>query len=163
MNLEIAPASVYDAIDLAPRLRPEDVREVGALGLSPLEALVAGVGRGPCFVAYEKDTGKPLVMYGAADMQDPDLSIGGVWLMGAPEMFSGPAKIWFLRHSKNVLSELERGFDLLFNIADPRNTKHIAWLRWLGFTFLNYKFSYGRNGETFVEFVKLCAPLGSPM
>ena len=60
----------------------------------------------------------------------------------------------FLRHSKTWLKQLFTGFELLGNFVDARNTLHIEWLRWLGFRFLR-KARIGRNGEEFLEFVKL--------
>ena len=61
----------------------------------------------------------------------------------------------FLRQSKEVLRELHHQFILLFNEVDARNTVHIRWLRWMGFTFVRYRPNYGTEGRPFYEFCKV--------
>lgn len=80
---------------------------------------------------------------------------GGV---GIPWMLASPllTKIRkpFLREVKVYMEEMSQGYTSMYNMAWAKNTEHLTWLRWLGFTFLPAK-PQGPDGELFIEFYKV--------
>lgn len=148
--LRVRPAALADAEALAPRLRPADLREIAARsGEAPVEVLRRGVGAGKCY-AIESHSGDVVALFGVSPSHEPKLGI--VWLLGSEELVRH--KTTFLRHSREWLARLAEGYALLGNLVDERNTVHVRWLQWLGFRFLR-RIPLGRNGETFIEFVRI--------
>lgn len=156
-GIVVRPSIPADAVNMAPNLRAEDVAECFAAGQhTSLQALQLGyVNSKPCFtVVYE---GRPAAMFGvvpSADIYVPQM--GNVWLLGTNDinLFSTT----FLRESKGWLERLEKDYDLVGNVVDERNQKHVAWLRWLGFHFIARHERFGHLGLPFLEFIKVIAP-----
>jgi hypothetical protein len=150
----VRPSAARDAIDMAPRLRVEDMAEIAAAsGRPPVEALGEGFACSrPCFtVEYN---GRPAAMFGVVPSPDTEFPrLGVVWLLGtdAVRVFGRP----FLRHSREWLVRACEGYDVVGNFVDERNTAHVRWLKWLGFTFLKRHEHFGRLGLPFMEFVKI--------
>lgn len=150
-NLRIRPATPEDVVALAPRLRAADLQEIAARsGRRPEDVLLDGVTKSRECYAAELASGEVIALFGVGDTPEPRL--GGVWLLGSDAIFS--VRLTFLRHSLRWVRALSRGYDLLGNFVDERNTVHIAWLRWLGFRFLR-RLPLGVNKEPFLEFVRL--------
>lgn len=84
--------------------------------------------------------------------------VGGVDRVGVPWMLASPllTKIrkQFLRESKAFLDEMSCGYDKLWNVAWSKNTEHLRWLKWLGFTMLPAQ-PRGPDGELYLEFYKV--------
>ena len=142
-----------DAADLAPRLRRADLAEIAAGGMgTPLEALLLGVRSGTCYAIVDPQLGTQVYgMFGVVPLPgNPE--VGLVWLLGSDELTR--ISYHFLRNSREWLARLSAPYKLLCNCIDSRNTVHIRWLRWLGFTFLNPQ-PRGVHGETFIEFLKI--------
>jgi hypothetical protein len=151
--IEVRRSVEYDAYILARDLRDEDRREVAGLGVDPTESMLHGIAYGTSYTIT--DDLLPVGIFGVSPIENtPEL--GAVWLLATPQLFER-ATFKFLRESKRWLAELEKGYLALGNIADPRNERHIAWLKWLGFTFIKYRFGCGIHGETYIEFIKPCA------
>lgn len=151
--VRVRPACLEDAAALAPKLRVADRQEIDARsGRPPEEVLRDGVSRGRSF-ALELSSGEVGALFGVGPTEEPRL--GCVWLLGSDALLS--IKTTFLRHSREWVDELSKGYDLLGNHVDARNTVHINWLRWLGFRFLS-RAPIGRHGELFYEFVRLTQP-----
>ena len=75
---------------------------------------------------------------------------GIVWLLGTKAMED--IQYRFIRTSKEWLDRLYGDkYEILFNIADKRNTLHLNWLRWLGFKFMR-EVEAGLNKEPFIQF-----------
>ena len=147
----IRPLCDADVDFLAGRLREEDVREVEtASGDSAGVAILRGhsLSLGGAFVGLGHD-GRPFCVFGVVPMED---GFGNVWMLATPEMERN--KTVFLRTCQNVLSGWQTLFRLLGNAVDSRNTLHIKWLRWCGFTFLR-AVPVGKDNVLFYEFVKL--------
>lgn len=150
--MRIRCATSADAAALAPRLRQADLNEIEAgSGKPPLEVLEAGLRLSTEAYAVElSSTGEVVALFGVAPTEEPKL--GAVWLLGSDKISS--IRFTFLRQSKQWLTKLFSRYQLLGNSVDARNTLHVEWLRWLGFRFLR-KSPVGRNGELFIEFVRL--------
>lgn len=149
--IKIKQSSVSHAIQLAPLLRPEDVREVRSLGRDPEAALIEGVLGTRCLTVMDDQT--PLGMFGVNNIPSQP-QFGAIWLLAAEGLFQ-KARYRFIRESRSWLEYLESGYTATLNIADVRNEAHLRWLRWLGYTFLA-KLPLGINGEIYQEFIKPC-------
>ena len=145
----ILPATEADAIELAPRLRAEDVAECEALlgpGAAP-DALLASV-RGAAEAWTGRVDGEIACMWGV----NPATLIGvtGVpWMLGS-DIAPAHATQW-LRENKRWLPHALGLFPRLCNIVDARYDKAVRWIRWQGFT-LHEALPLGFNGAMFIPF-----------
>lgn len=150
--ITVRKSTIYDPSRLAHRLRPEDVREISALGSDPLKALTEGFLGEKCLTV--DDCGHPIAMFGVKTIpQEPQF--GAIWLLASEALFE-KARYRFAKESRKWVEYLEDGYLATFNIADVRNEAHLRWLRWLGFTFLARN-PLGSQGEIYQEFIKPCA------
>lgn len=152
-KLTVRLATEDDAQYLASRLRQADVDEVDAAQemFTPYGVLSTGVYRSrPCMTGLFD--GIPAAMFGVTPI--PASSSGLIWLLGTDAITDN----WrpFLRASRPWLVELSLGYRSLLNAVDERNVAHVRWLQWLGFTFINRRFTSA--GLPFLDFVYLCAP-----
>jgi hypothetical protein len=148
--LTVRPAVENDVTSLAPRLRAADVQEVEAHGYTPEQALHEGFWFTKAFTAVDRH-GTPVCMFGVAPMHDP--SVGAVWLLGTDLVKEN--RMSFLRLSLKWTMEFHKTFTVLGNIVDERNTVHIEWLRWLGYSFHRRIPDYGPQRRPFLEFARL--------
>lgn len=137
----IRPSVIEDVEYLSQNLRPEDVEECLASGVTPLDALRHGFACStPCLTGVTPD---PAAMFGVAP--------GGlVWLLGTPAIEKH--SVAFLRRSHAALEVLHADNDLLWNYTFAKNTLHHRWLKWLGFKFLR---KVELQGNQFYEFARL--------
>lgn len=144
---------MLDVHDLAPHLRQADRDELEACGIAPFDALHAGLQSEPCMTILHR--GQPAVMFGV--MRGPafwHLERGAVWLLGSDAIDTSFA-LPFLRYSRAWLERIAEKYDLLYNVVDERNTVHIRWLKWLGFTFIARHEHFGVAKFPFLEFTKI--------
>lgn len=141
-----------DIDHLAENLRSNDVAELDAQsGLTPRKALeMALVFAKECRVISD-DNDVPIGVYGVSDTNIKGL--GSIWMMATPDLIKHQRQ--FLRECREGISDISQGYSCVFNYTDARNTVHHKWLKWCGFTFINKREEFGRNGETFYEFVKI--------
>lgn len=140
-----------DEIQLAPRLRQADLREIEAASdLDPVDALQVGAALSVPSCTIIGNDGQVAGMFGVV----PEDHFGRVWLLGSDALVTKPLSRQFLKECKQYLSGLEKLYPALGNVIDARNTVHIKWLRWLGFTFIR---QVEIQGRPFWEFIKLCA------
>lgn len=144
----IKPATPTLAFQQSPFLRWQDNREIEASGFHPLFCL-------PLSVASSED---PIVFYtpqgevaGFAGIRREDELSGVVWMLCTkavekiPILFCKEARAWLDRQTT---------FQILHNVADPRNTLHMKLLKHLGFKRLGYQ-PVGPKRSTFVEFARI--------
>jgi hypothetical protein len=141
-----------DIDHLAENLRKRDVAELDAQsGLTPRKALeMALVFAKECRVISDGND-VPIGVYGVSDTNIKGL--GSIWMMATPDLIKHQRQ--FLRECREGISDISQGYSCVFNYTDARNTVHHKWLKWCGFTFINKREEFGRNGETFYEFVKI--------
>lgn len=147
----LRPATGADVLALSGSMRAADVREVEATGSDPLTALSDGlrVSDEPIVATYQDD--RPICMAGvSADLHDP--SIGYIWMLGSDELATRP--MTFLRGARALVEHWNRQYPILTNVVDARNTLHIKWLRWMGFTFIA-RTPHGPEGLPFLHFVRI--------
>lgn len=148
--LSYRPATLDDCLYLAEHIREADRQEVyDVSGVSPLEAFVDGYNASlrPLTIVGENPAG----MAGAVPVTTSEAV---VWMLGTPEIKSD--RISFIRQSRDVLAEVCEPFDFVYNCVDKRNTLHLRWLRWLGFSFLRECKNFGVNKVTVYEFARVC-------
>jgi hypothetical protein len=150
-----------DPHDLAPRMRLADVEELEASsGMTPLEGLVTAYEVSQLCLTAEID-GEVVAMFGVAEDDEVSrhigLHYGNIWYLGSPESVSD-ARL-FMRESRAWLDALGKRFNGLGNVVDARNTKHVRWIKAMGFTFIDTITDYGPKGHTFLRFYKTCEGL----
>jgi hypothetical protein len=150
--LHLRPSTLSDADALAPRLREDDLREVQACGVSPLDALRRGIGTSLPAMSIVNGSGEVVGVFGAVPLPG-EPGAAAVWLLGSDGITK--ESMSFLRQSRKHIEAIQEMYPLLFNRVDSRNLLHIRWLKWLGFTFINYLPECGVNGEPFWEFVRI--------
>lgn len=143
-----------DPAKLAPNLRKADVAEVRAsAGHSAFEALRAGYAHSAHCRTLTVDD-RPVGMFGVV----PDLELlretgilhGVVWYLGSDEATANPFE--FMRLSREWLELLKADFDSLGNWVDSRNSKHLRWLKAIGFKFVDVNPYFGFERRTFLKF-----------
>lgn len=125
----VRPSIETDARYIAERLRQADRDELDLWDVSPEEAMIAGYRNSLQPMTIISDA-MPCAMFGVTE-PIPGSGFGIVWLLGTDTLFS--AKVPFLRQSSLWLHHCCRPFSAVGNWVDYRNTKHLRWLRWLGF------------------------------
>lgn len=147
-------ATEADCQTLALKLRDADVAEIKAgTGLPPLPVLVASYRAGHTFVGLHPETASPEIMFGVVPVIGTS-DVGTVWLLGSDAILDH--RTLFLRCSLEGLKLLHGlGYPMLTNLVDERNTVHIKWLRWLGFSFIRRVSPWGAEARPFLQFARL--------
>ena len=128
---------------MASNLLPDDRREIEeGHGCDPHELLTDCVWE-PETVYFTVPNGKTA---GMAGVSDGDM----IWMLCTPAISTFP--ITFAREAKRYIES--RPEELLWNIADKRNTTHLKLLKFLGFKFLR-ELTHGPNNLTFIEFCRV--------
>lgn len=129
-----------DELELAPRLRGADLRELQAsTTLTPVDCLRAGAECSVPACTIIDNSGAIAGMFGV------NLD-GRVWLLGTEAMTKGSLGRQFIHQCRAYVKTLQRLYPLLYNQIDERNTVHIRWLKWMAFTFIRRIPSYGPQG-----------------
>ncbi len=154
-ELIVRPATGQDVRDMAPRLRIADKAEIVA---STGEPALLALGRG--FASSEKCwtvewRGRPAAMFGCVPIIEDGSRprVGSIWLLGTDDINLFGYR--FLHESQKWVEIVTKGYDLVGNIVDARNLKHIKWLKWLGFKFVRTIPDHGIYKIPFHEFVKI--------
>ncbi len=133
-----------DAEYLAQHLRPGDLREIAALGVSPRTAVMESV-RASDRVWTAFHEGKPMMIFGVADpVFNP--SPATIWALGTPEC--SRYKREMLRVGRAVVRNLLRSYPEMDNWCDARYSESVRFVRHLGFT-VDQPREWGGNGEPF--------------
>jgi hypothetical protein len=100
--------------------------------------------------------GIPAAMYGVVRV---DNNAGYIWMLGTDEVTK--ANFSFLKAcrgfvgSKMFPADVFKSYKMLFTYMDSRNTVHINWAKWLGFSIINKHPEYGYEKRLFYEFVRI--------
>jgi hypothetical protein len=151
-GVEVRTANIRDCLELGPNLRIEDKSEVMAVaGLDPTTGLLQSfTGSNECLTVVLE--GDPIAMLGVGHCALGD-DIGMIWMLASPKLFEVTQA--FIRHSKRFIETLGGPYTILMNYVDCRNTGHIRWLRWCGFTFIAKHDDFGVGKLPFYEFVRI--------
>lgn len=136
---------------VARNARKDDRDELAALGVTAEECIRQGIAHSDA-LTFEIN-GEPAGVIGV--IENDDHRIPWAVFTDAIESHS----VTFLRASRRWMDREKQQSDLpMLNYVDVRNTKIIAWLKWLGFT-IGEAEAIGVNGEQFYKFT-LCATPG---
>ena len=151
MKIEIRPANIDDALDLAPRLRRDDKWEVMcSSGLNSIDALTQSIQFSEmCWTALLDN--RPEIIWGVCKFP-PDPSMGIVWLLSSEELYKIPGR--FHRESVKGIAKMHESFDTLFNYVAAVNMKSRKWLESLGFTARETIEQYGVGKQPFILYAR---------
>ena len=155
-KLIVRPSRASDIHFIAANIRPADRAEIKAsTGEPPLKELGRGyIESRPCLTVANGETDEPVAMFGVVPIDTCDFPrVGAIWLLGTASINDHVTQ--FLRESRERLDEVCRGYTIVGNLIDNRNSLHIAWLRWLGFKLIKSHDSFGAEGRPFTEFAKI--------
>ncbi len=142
-----------DVVELAANMRQEDKEEVLAYsGSSPQEALFyCFFNSKPCMTMVGRK-GNLMGMYGVVPCSP---KVGRIWMLGHKTMINDYKDVRdFLKYSPIELQKFHCNYPLLYNYVDERNTTHIKWIKWMGFSIIKKHATFGAAGIPFYEFVK---------
>jgi hypothetical protein len=146
-------ANKADAYALAGDMRPEDQAEIRAMsGQDAINALLHGVRFSDVPLAIQDDDGSTIGLFGVVTTQQHP-RVGAVWLLASPKLLKYSRRL--ARESRRWVETLQAQYDVLFNLVDERNTVHIRWIQWCGFTFVNRHPALGAEQRPFLEFVRI--------
>ena len=139
----IREAVEADVGELAETMRLCDRAEVLHSSLSsPLQALLGGyLASRQCFAIEWQ--GRVVALFGVVGIKG---SSGCPWMLGTDDL----RRCWsLLRECRERIDGYLEEYHFLTNAVWAKNTVHIKWIKWLGFTFEG---SDVRNGQTFLHF-----------
>ena len=146
-------ATLEDCYNLAPKLRKQDIEEIKAnANIKPKDALIQGFQLSEVPVAIFDDKEEIVCMLGCCPTNIRSAAI--VWLL-ASDGLAKNIPFRFLKHSRGVTDIFQKRYPVLYNFVDARNTLHLKWLKWLGFTIINKHYDYGYEKRLFYEFVRI--------
>lgn len=135
--------------ELSVTMRQEDKDEIWHLArLTPEKALRLSYETCPYNKTVLLDN-KVVAIFGCSGIKG---EVGIPWMLASPLLTK--IRKPFLRECRVFLEEMSQGYPRLYNIAWSKNTEHLTWLKWLGFTFLPGK-PMGPDGEIYIEFFKV--------
>ncbi len=151
----LKPATLAEAMALAQDLRPEDEAEIRAMsGQKPAISLKHGLMFSDLPTSIMDEDGSILGMFGAVPAgKNP--SIGVVWMLCSPKILKYRRR--FAKESRQWIEAMHQRYELLWNVVDERNTVHIRWLEWCGFTFIRRYPLLGVENRPFLEFVRVAS------
>lgn len=149
----IRDATIYDVEYLSDKLRDIDLREIDAVsGCSPKAALRSGL-RLSDFCKVGTVDGRPVCIYGVRKASSL-MAVGYIWMLGTDDVDKHAMK--FARECDIQVSEMMKGYEVVYNHCLAESKKTIRWLKWLGFVFEDPK-PHGRHNELFRRFYKEAA------
>lgn len=143
-----------DVVTVAAKMRVEDKAEVLAYsGSMPKEALFYCFFHSKPSMTMVGRKGNIMGMYGVI----PDTNQSGrIWMLGHESMTTDYKDVRaFLRNSPMELEKFHANYPVLYNYVDARNETHIKWIKWMGFSIIKKHATFGAEGRTFYEFVKI--------
>ena len=144
---EIRPATIEDSLYLAANLQADDLNELLGWGHNPMTVLPESFHQLEDPISFLiKDQ-----LCGMAGVSRTDAHSGAIWMLTTDHVRPYP-KLFFKEAKKWV--DQQTSYDILHNIADPRNRMHMKLLHMLGFKKLSYV-PVGPLKLTYVEFAKL--------
>ena len=144
----IHTATRLDGMYVGANLQDDDRQELAGLGHSNYEILVGlSIFYSDIAVTFRNPVGE---ICGVAGVSRTDAHSGAIWMLTTPHVRPYP-KLFFKEAKKWV--EQQTSYEMLHNIADPRNTMHLKLLHMLGFKRMSYVIT--RTNLTYVEFAKL--------
>jgi hypothetical protein len=148
----VRPATPDDAKYIATRLRKADRAECEAVIGKPPEAFLPGsVALATACWSIIAPTGDIIGLFGVSPYPG-DKNVGAVWMVATDELPKYTRQ--FLRETRRWVKVMQDHYPILWNIVDTRNTVHVKWIKWCGFTFHGTHL-IGPDKIPFLEFSKV--------
>ena len=149
-TLEVIPARIEHAYQLAPVMKHADREEVkAASGLEPLEVLLKSLELSE--KAYAIMVRDEVIALGG--LVPLTAQIGIPWALTSDKIALYPKQ--FCKITKELIKGFHKTYPLLTNFCDARNATTIRWLKWCGFKFIGTISNYGVKKIPFVQFVSV--------
>lgn len=137
---------------IAPRLRVEDLKELEAAGLDPLEVLSRAHEASVVALTVDilnPETGEmePAVMGGVASYQE---GVGHPWMLSTP-LIEGLG-ISAAKEARKWVSYMKEAYPVLSNFVHAKNKTARQWIEMVGFDFPDEPAVTLETGEDFVRF-----------
>lgn len=144
-------ATLEDAHYVAANLRDADRDEVlAAAGVDPRLALPQFIAEGrEVWAAGVESNGRAEILFGVDPIPYVEKA-GVIWLLSTPVLYQYPVE--FVSRSKELLDKFHERYELLTNYIDARNSRHIRWLKFMGFTLIRRVDRFGAQSLPFIEF-----------
>lgn len=98
--------------------------------------------------------GWPCAIFGIVDDgYAGSTKVGIVWMVATNQIHH--FRRLFIQECPGWHHRLTEGYGLTWNVVDCRNTVHVRWLRWLGYSFLRRHKKFGPERRPFFEFAKV--------
>lgn len=149
-EVTVVPARVEHAFVLATTMRPKDVAELEACGLTPLDGLLQSlrVSEQAWAVLYDDVVG---ALFGVEPLEGPVLGhADGLWFLTGHLFAEQPMA--FFRAAKRAVEALLERYPVLTNVIDARHDDALRFARAMGATF-GAPAPFGRQGEPFIPFM----------
>lgn len=146
-----------DAGELAPNLREADVEEINAANdLGPFMSLYGGFAHSKPAMTVVDDDGTVMAMYGVVPLKlESPLKQGAIWFLSSDKMFERMGKKkYFMKHCRNQIDEICQGYDKVINFVYEKNTKHIRWIKAMGFKVADKPTKFGLKEKLFYYFTR---------
>ena len=152
--IEIRKSVESDIAYLAKNVRKADLMEINATGTAdPFVSFQNGYDYSRPYAMTMVIDGRPAAMCGTTEAESMP-EIGCIWLLGT-DAISEINPLGFLRSCKReLLPALIRPYKMLYNIVDARNTVHIDFIKWLGFSIIR-SINFGPENLEFYEFAMI--------
>jgi hypothetical protein len=132
---------------IAANVRPGDMAEMAALGLSP--ALTLRLSLQTSLKAWTGLVdGVPVCMFGVSEGEHGE---GRPWMVGTGRLDDPLTAMIFLRRCRKRVEIMLNLRPVLANYVSVENVRAVAWLGWLGFSF-SPPFPWGKSRQMFRRF-----------
>lgn len=149
---EVRPLIIGDVSAVAADLSPINREECGALTpISPEMVLLHMAQMSECYTVTLAD-GRYAGMFGIV----PEKNIpntAAIWMVTTPAI--SEIAMGFIRGSKVWIQQFNERFPLLYCNVYSKNAFTRRWLKIMGFVEGQYKAGHGRNGEDFIEYLRI--------
>jgi hypothetical protein len=142
-DITLRAATAADAQDVACRLRAQDMAELMALKVDPLQGVLTSFEESTWCEVIERN-GRPAAIFGVCPSKT-DQRLGVPWMVGTQDMERVGS--FFVRGCRPMLERTLNTFPALANVTHRDNSVSRRWLTWLGF-----QFAHPRDGRPFVGF-----------
>ncbi len=144
------PATLADALELAPLLRKADIDELYAsTGDAPLDALRNGINNSEeARVFLHPKDGGVVGVFGVGACEDPNVGI--VWACASPRIVD--LKEHLTETHKGFMARWHERWPILGNVIDQRNTLHIEWIKKMGYVLGATHEKWGFEQRPFIAF-----------
>ena len=147
-KIEVRPVRDEDFAELATNMRPQDVDECHAMGVTDLEQGLRACHRVSMLSWTATVDGQVACVFGVGSLSCLT-GEGSPWLLGTNLIDKNAGA--FIRRTMPYIRRMLLAFPHLTNYVDARNTRSVTWLRRVGFT-LHPAAPYGPHGVPFHRF-----------